>query len=141
MKVFDDIRLNWKGQDYVIPSDAMLGAIARIEQHITMVELQDYTERGTAPLARLSQAYGAVLRFAGAKVADDEVYAGIYRGGEETRKAVLSLQVLLHMMLPASAMRKEHSRGNRRKAAARLSRRVSSLRSARAGSAGPSSGP
>lgn len=72
--VFNDIELVWGGKTYTIKSHRVMGAIAQMEEHITMTEMAAYSRRGTAPLARMCQAYAAMLKYAGARVTADEVY-------------------------------------------------------------------
>jgi hypothetical protein len=123
MAIFQDVVLGWDGANYTIPAERVLGAIAEIEQVITLSEIAAYNERGTAPMAKLAQAFGAALRYAGAKVANDEVYAGLLRGGDSQGVAVKSVTALLQMMLPpASFAQKEAPRGNGRGVGTRSSK-------------------
>ncbi len=104
MSGFDDVRLEWSGKEYIIRKDRVLGAIARIEDVVTMAELQRFWDRGTAPMAKIAMAYGAVLRYAGAKVTDDEVYVGMFgSGGTPADSVVTSVTHLIEMMVPKSA--------------------------------------
>lgn len=100
MNVFDDVTLNWKDVPHVIPANRVLGAIARIEEVLTLDELIAYQARGTAPLAKIAQAFGAALRYAGGRATDDEVYASLFSGADANEKMVLSIATLLHMMVP-----------------------------------------
>jgi hypothetical protein len=125
MAVFQEVKLGWGGKDFIIPPYRVLGAIAEIEQIITLPEVAAYSQRGTAPLAKLAQAFGAALRYAGAKVGDDEVYAGMLGAGDGQTAAVASVTTLLQMMMPPGAMmEKATPQGNRQPAGARLSRRA-----------------
>lgn len=139
MSVFDDIRLHWQGRDYVIRSNRVMGAIARIEDHLTIAELQQYSERNTAPLAKIAMAYGAVLRYAGARVDDDEVYEGLFAADDSSEVIMASLQTLLTMMVPPSALVSgsdgsgEPPKGNSKPAAARSSKKPTRRRSASGG--------
>lgn len=103
MGAFDDVTLQWRGRDYVIPANRMMGAIARIEDHVTMVELGRMGERGTVPLAKLAGAYAAVLRYAGAaKITDEDVYEALFDGGQQAT-VMAAITALLGMMVPKSA--------------------------------------
>lgn len=129
--VFDDVTLTFAGKEYKIPANMMMGAIARIEEFVTLKELHDIgSERATLKLSPIASAYAAALRYAGAKVADDEVYAGMFAGGASSQVAVIgAVQGLISMMIPPSALRKEPppGEGNRqaRRGAASLSRKRS----------------
>jgi len=107
---FDEIKLGWQGKTYAIPANSAMRAIALIEEHITMQELVQYAQRGTAPIGRLANAYASILRFAGCKVEDFEVYLGMFGndGGQEAIAA--SVNGLLTMMIP-SDLRKRMEQG------------------------------
>jgi hypothetical protein len=83
-----------------------MGAIARIEDVITLAELQNYSIRGAAPIGKLSMAYAAVLRYAGARVTDEEVYEKSFVGDREQEAMIMAIMNLMKMMLPASARAK-----------------------------------
>ncbi|MFP4539285.1 MAG: hypothetical protein ACLFPA_13405 [Dichotomicrobium sp.] len=102
--VFDDFPLEFRGVDYTIPADRRMGAIAAVEEVITLAELTAMCARESVPLGRLSAAYGALLRYAGAKVSDEEVYAGMFSDGDFFEAAVLALQGLMSLMLPPAAL-------------------------------------
>lgn len=101
MGIFEPVVLTWDGQEYEIAPDRTMGAIARIEEIITLKEVGEYAMKGDAPIAKLSMAYGAVLRYAGCKVKDEEIYAGMFQGASDT--SVLGcINALLAMMIPPS---------------------------------------
>ncbi len=104
MGAFDAVTLAWAGSNYVIPSNRVMGAIARIEDVVTLEELGRYGERGTMPIAKLAMAYGAVLRYAGAKVEDEDVFTGMFSDGQKQSDIVTAMMSLLSMMLPPRAM-------------------------------------
>lgn len=98
MGSFDDIHLEWADRKYTIKRDRVLGAIARVEDVLTLSELSRFHQRGTAPMAKIAMAYGAVLRYAGAKVSDDEVAQGL--GEMNADSVVEAIMGLLLMMAP-----------------------------------------
>lgn len=104
MAIFDPIKLSWNGHDYIILPDKVMGAIARIEDVITIDELGRYLGKKTAPLAKLAQAYASVLRYAGATVADEEVYAGMFKANQTQDVISTALSTLMAMMLPHDAI-------------------------------------
>lgn len=123
MQIFDDITFGWDGREYKIPSNRVLGAIARIEEIMTFQELVIYQARGTLPLVKLSQAYGSALRYAGAIVTDEQVYYGMFSGSDDKNsRMVTALTTLLMMMVPkdmkqvggGSATKGKHKRAGRR---------------------------
>lgn len=108
MSRFEDFVISWKGRDYVIPARSIMAALAKIEDIITLVELQNYMRRGTAPLAKVAQAYGTALRHAGAQVMDEDVYTGMFGdatgvAAEQTNAALMGL---LELMVPPEHRRK-----------------------------------
>lgn len=129
MGAFDDVELEWAGKTYTIPANKVMGAIARIEDVMTLGELISYMERETAPFGKIAAAYGAVLRYAGCKVSDEDVYSGIFAAatpGEVQSLVITSLTTLLAMMMPRQpdSAEKESPQGNR------LSRRAAAAGSA-----------
>lgn len=105
---FEDVTIQWAGADYVIPAHRMMGAIARIEDHVTMPELQRFSERETLPMTRLSSAFASVLRYAGAvKVTDEDVYAAMFStDGDAQTTMAAAITVLLSMMVPRNVREK-----------------------------------
>ena len=101
MSIFERVVLTWNGQEFEIPSDRVMGAIATIENIITLKEVGEYAMKGDAPIAKLSIAYASVLRYAGCRVKDEEVYATMFKTGNDT--SVLGcINALLAMMIPPS---------------------------------------
>jgi hypothetical protein len=99
MSIFQEVSLNWEGQEYKIEPNRVMGAIARVEEVITLAELAACAESGKMPLSKIAMAFGAVLRYAGVKVGDDEVYAGMFTSSENN-SAIQSISALLSMMIP-----------------------------------------
>jgi len=101
MGIFEPVVLTWNGQEFEITPDRVMGAIAKIEETITLKEIGEYAMKGDAPIAKLSIAYGSVLRYAGCKVKDEEVYATMFKSSNDT--SVLGcINALLAMMIPPS---------------------------------------
>jgi hypothetical protein len=67
-----------------------------------MVELFQHSSAGTIPMARMALAYGALLRYAGVKVTDDEVYHWIVSDPAELAHVAECLNVVLELMIPPS---------------------------------------
>lgn len=105
VSAFDDVTLEWGGQPYVIKADRRMEAIARIEEFVTFAELQRYWDRKTAPTARLAMAFASLLRHAGAKVTDADVYMGMFPGGGSDPTSVTeAITTLIAMMVPPSLL-------------------------------------
>lgn len=99
---FDDIHLGWMDQKYTIPAHRVMGAIKRIEDHITLGELQASASRGSIKLGRIAGAYAELLRYAGAEsVTETEVYAGMFTDKAQAN-VVGAVSALLSMMIPTN---------------------------------------
>lgn len=107
---FSDIELVWAGKTYTIKSHRVMGAIAQMEEYITLTEMGAFQKRGTAPMARMCQAYAAVLKYAGAKVTAEEVYQAAFSGGGNGQMPLFL--ALMQLMLAATppAQRAEFER-------------------------------
>ncbi|BCJ90043.1 hypothetical protein IZ6_07780 [Terrihabitans soli] len=140
MAVFQDFKFNWKGVDYSIPSNRIMGAIELVEDVITIDKLYEVAASGGMKLTRIARAYGQVMRYAGVTVehkrddkivrepvTDEEVYAGLFDGAETKANIMGSLNGLLSLMLPPGSVKEPAGRkkGNRK------SRRASSSSSRR----------
>lgn len=70
-----EITLSFKGQTWTIPETRAFDAGAAVEEVVTLAEMAQW---GGAPkFFKLARAFGALLRFAGARVSDTEVKAEI----------------------------------------------------------------
>jgi len=101
MAIFDDWTLEWEEKQYTIPANRILGAIGTAEEFITLPELAAAAETGKIKFSKVACAYGAVLRYAGARVTDEDVYGGMFRVGDNKKQSVIvALQGLLGLMMP-----------------------------------------
>jgi hypothetical protein len=98
MGAFNDIELEWEGRKYTIRHDRVLKCLGQVEDIVTLAELQKFYQRETAPMAKIAMAYGAVLRYAGAKVSDEDVATGLT--SENTEVILTAIMGLLTMMMP-----------------------------------------
>lgn len=113
MAIFDDIELEWKGVTYKIRGDdQVMSALAAVEDHVTLSELFRGQEKGAIPMAKLSRAYGALLRRAGAGVDDAEVYNGMWEGGADTIKIQEAISSMLALMIPPGAAEAQEEEGD-----------------------------
>lgn len=99
MSIFEEVVLTWKEVEYKIAPDKIMGAIARIEEIITLKELGEYAQKGDAPLAKLAMAYASILKYAGASVSDAEIYQAMFDRNDNTN-IIGCINVLLTMMIP-----------------------------------------
>lgn len=101
--MFEDIEFQWKGAKYTLRADKVLRAIASVEEIITLHELSTYQHRGTIPAGKVSMAYGTMLRMAGARVKDEEVYSSLIQDASSEQMLETTL-VLMRMMLPPESL-------------------------------------
>jgi hypothetical protein len=97
--MFKPISFEFDGVSYVIPAHRVLMAIAVVEVHITIHELALYSERKTAPSAKIAMAFAALVNFAGGNVTADQVWHSMFQGERRTRVQD-ALALLLVMLMP-----------------------------------------
>lgn len=111
MSGFNPVEFVWAGSKYVIPAHKVLSAIARVEEVITLHELQRYGNKGSPPLARIAMAYGTVLRFAGCPVTDVQIYEAMFGAGDAKPEDVIeSIVTLIAMMVPPAAAKQANQK-------------------------------
>lgn len=107
---FADFAVEWAGAPYTIPARKIMRAIAVVEDIVTLGELSTMVRDDRLKLSKVAAAYGALLRFAGASVDDEQVYAGLFSGGAQTT-AMASINGLLGLMIPPSALAEAEASG------------------------------
>lgn len=108
MAIFDDIEFEWEGVPYTLAGDSkIMKVLAAVEDHITISELITQQQSGNVPLAKLSAAYATMLRFAGARVSDAEVYRGMWQGMADSSSIATAITALLAIMVPPGTMDEE----------------------------------
>jgi hypothetical protein len=101
--IFQPITLEWRDKRYVIPAERVMRAIAIVENHITLLELQRAAVNGSAPLAKIAGAFADVINYAGGTLSAEEVYLGMFGDGADVLKIQLAVVTLLQMMVPPDA--------------------------------------
>ncbi|HVQ43354.1 MAG TPA: hypothetical protein VMT30_00085 [Candidatus Saccharimonadia bacterium] len=101
--MFEAVDLIWGEEVYTIAPDKILGAIAIIEEHYTFQDLADANQKQKLSLVGLARAYGDVMRYAGAKITDEQVYVGMFSGNMSSNVRN-SVNTLLAMMIPPSVI-------------------------------------
>ena len=76
--VFREVNLGWAGEDYKITPTMRL--LNQIEQDISLSELAYRMSTGKVPMSQLAVVIGTMLRSAGAKASDEEVYQELMTG-------------------------------------------------------------
>lgn len=113
MQGFEDVTISWKGADYIIRANTMMPLIAKMEDILSgesgKPAIQVLTTGSGPSIPRLSMAYGAALRHAGASVSDDEIYLSIVndfaRGDADVAvKMQRAVQAIVAVMAPPIAL-------------------------------------
>lgn len=106
MTMFAPVELKWRDEVAKIPPGKILGAIACVEEHVTLSELATEAQTGRLRMVRVARAFGSVLRYAGLQVTDDEVYTELYGGNPEEAKQRIfdSIMLLMTLMVPPGAV-------------------------------------
>lgn len=112
--IFKPITMAWHGTEYTIPADEVLRCIAEVESVLTLGDIANMQARSRLALAKIAIAYGIALRFAGAQVSDEEVYAGMFKdaGAELQRRALGAIFTLQALMVPPEHLRAEPGKAN-----------------------------
>ncbi len=79
------IRMNWRGEAFVIPAHKAFEVGAAVEEIVTLGEIGTWGTR--VPFFKVAKCYGTMLRFAGAKVTDAEIHAEIMANLQAAGKA------------------------------------------------------
>jgi len=111
--MFNSVTLTYKGVDYVIEPDNVMRLIAKVEDVITISDLIDAKSRKTAPMAKICMAYGTALRYAGAKVKDEELYSSIFTGGLQVYSNAIT-GLLMMMIPPDDVIEKQDGEGEKK---------------------------
>lgn len=136
MSIFEEIKLTWGEETYVIPPRKVMGAIYEIEEHLTLAEM---TSRKPPKLSKLAAAYHALLIYAGAQqVSVEQVYEELFKKDSH----LVSQQIvfaLLALMVPPSVRNEGRTPQGNAQAAASNSSEKPSRRPSSDGDSPPSS--
>lgn len=140
MSIFQDIHISWGEKNFKIPSSGVMRCLAKVEQIITLHELNEYAKRGTAPQVTLAMAYGEMLRFAGARVTDEEVMEAMFSNEAERMAEIITTAVktLQESFIPQSVL--GGGEGKKSQGGGSSSRKRTKPASKKSGSAEKSSG-
>jgi hypothetical protein len=91
------IEMKWRGTVYTIPADRAFKAAMQVEDIVTFSEVHAW---GAQPkVYKLAAAFGAMLRFAGARVTDEAIVKEILRaGGDGQVMAMEAFNSLIHVL-------------------------------------------
>lgn len=97
MSIFSSVTLLWKGEEYIVPPDRVMGLIAVVEEEISIIELN---RKNGAPLVKLSRAFSAALNYAGKVEAEENVYKTFFALSKDENTIPMVVNALLMMMVP-----------------------------------------
>lgn len=84
MKGFQPVTLHWGDKSYTVQAEDQLRLIAEIEDVLSdssgRAAVSVLMKKGGPSFSRLSMAYAAALRYAGASVSDQEIYLTMQEG-------------------------------------------------------------
>lgn len=104
MGIFSEVGLTWRGEEYTVPSDKVMGLIEVVEDVITIEELT--SSRGVKRAA-ISKAFAVALRYAGCKgVAQQEVYTTLF-DADKSADIQNIITSLLMMMIPPEHLQEQ----------------------------------
>lgn len=123
MSIFEDIILEWEGEEFTIPANRVMRLVQVVEDVVTLPELQDCINRMKA--GRVASAYGAMLRFAGVRVTDEEVYSKIFQSHEDMTKILSDAGALLYQIICPPQAFSAKKKASKKKAKKKASRKAS----------------
>ena len=97
---FEDFEIEWRGDTYTLPAEVALRTISQIEEVLTLPELAESVKRNALPIARMSMAFGTLLRATGCTDSDERVYQVIISGG-----LLVDIAITLMKFMSPPAMR------------------------------------
>jgi hypothetical protein len=104
--MFNDIELEYNGKVKTIKANEIMPLIGKVEHIIPLSELLG---GGAPPMATISMAYGAMLRYAGFAVTDAAVYADMFNGSKAAQTAAEAATNLMVLMIPPGVLNQKPS--------------------------------
>lgn len=101
MSIFDEVGLTWKGKEYVVPPDKVMGLVEVVEDVITIEELA----ANGVKRAKVAKAFAAAIRYAAqcqgavAKIDEQDVYQSLF-GDNAMAATTQTVYGLLSFMIP-----------------------------------------
>lgn len=89
MSLRREIALNWGGKEYRVT--VTMAVIDRIENHVNLAVLVAQSARGDIRFSHAAKLIALLLNEGGCKVTAEEVYEGIFGGGEVSIADVVAL--------------------------------------------------
>lgn len=103
----DGIRITFKGAEYHIPPHKVFPVAAQVEEIATLFEINSW--HGNPKFAKMAQCVTAVLRYAGATVATEEVWEELQAQFHAQDRSLMnsSLMALIELLMGKAPKAKE----------------------------------
>ncbi len=92
------LELDWHGKSYKLL--VTMEVIDEIEDHISIASLISRQQKGDVRLSHIANLISVVLNIAGADTTQEEVYCGMFEGGDGMKDAQIALGYILNCLLP-----------------------------------------
>jgi hypothetical protein len=90
MAVFRELTITWKGEEYTFtPSMRLMRSIEMGDISFTDIAIR--TSQGRPPISHIAFVLAKMLQAAGAKVSDEDVYAELMSGDQNSTTALISV--------------------------------------------------
>lgn len=107
--VYKTVTLEWHGTKYTIKPTLEL--INEIENKFSLSRVVSRIAAGDPPISHIATMVGTMLRYAGAQVSDDEVYAELL-AGEDAEAVGEMATALMTAAFPSAAVQEGKEKGN-----------------------------
>lgn len=104
--IFEPITLAWQGEEKTVAADRVMMMLAKMEDVLTLMELERFRQRGGVPMTKLAMCYGVALRYAGFPASDEQVYSSMFDDGDAGLSANAAVSALYGMMIPPEHLRR-----------------------------------
>jgi hypothetical protein len=102
--MFDDIEIEYNGKTRTIKATEVMRCIAKVEQAVSLPDLVEFMQSGKPRMASLAIGYTALLNYAGFRVTEAQVYAGMFGDQDKVVSAIEATSALMSLMIPPSAL-------------------------------------
>lgn len=96
MSIFKEFAVTWKGTEYVVAPDKVMGLVEVVEDVITMEELHS----AGIKRAKVSRAFQSILKYSGCNATHEEVYNTFFAAGAGVEITNIVHSILLLMIPP-----------------------------------------
>jgi hypothetical protein len=118
MAVFRELTITWKGEEYTFtPSMRLMRSIEMGDISFTDIAIR--TSQGRPPISHIAFVLAKMLQAAGAKVQDDEVYAELVSGEQDSITALISIVLTAFSPSENNAKNQDARTGSQPKARAK----------------------